>query len=102
MDLKDVARRGGARGRRRLSLQEVRESGLPALFFDYGDALLYLDGRLYNAGDWVTPDVTSTPPQPLPAQILENGVGIEYGWQHAAGCACRFCAPLDSEQESAA
>ncbi len=101
MDVKDAAQRGGARGRRRLSLQEVRESGLPALFFEYGDALLYLDGQLYNAADWVVSEVSAAP-QPLPAQILENGVGIEYGWQHAANCTCRFCAPLDGEQESAA
>jgi hypothetical protein len=102
MDVKDAGRLNGARGRRRLSLEEVRESGLPALFFDYGDALLYLDGQLFNARDWVASDLASTPPPPLPAQILEAGVGIEYGWQHAADCTCRFCVPLGAEEESAA
>ena len=28
---------------------------------------------------------------PLPHAILENGVGLEYGWRHIADCACPYC-----------
>jgi hypothetical protein len=99
--LKDVEQLAGARGRRRLSLDEVRASGLPALLFEHGDALLYLDGRLYTALDWIMSD-QATLPQPLPEQVLECGVGIEYGWRHAADCTCRYCVPHQDEEESAA
>jgi hypothetical protein len=98
----DVEQLAGGRGRRRLTLAEVVASGLPALLVEHGDALLYLDGRLYNALDWMTSGDTKLP-EPLPAQILETGVGIEYGWRHAATCRCRYCdPPLETESESAA
>ena len=27
----------------------------------------------------------------LPAQVLERGIGIEFGWRHLAGCDCDRC-----------
>jgi hypothetical protein len=88
---------GGATRRRPLrsptplSLPEVRESGLPALFLDFGEALLYLDGELFDLDERAAALRAGSRPLPLPAAILAKGVGIEYGWNHARQCACRFC-----------
>ena len=76
----------------RLSLEEVRESGLPAYFSDHGEHLLYQDGELFDLGGQDGAGTTDHHrPKPLPRQILEAGVGIEYGWRHAADCGCPFC-----------
>ena len=74
-----------------LSLAEVRESGLPALLLDFGEALLYLDGEIFEVDESLTPLRVGAHPVPLPAVILATGVGIDYGWHHAGHCACRFC-----------
>ena len=74
-----------------LDLREVRESGLPAVFLDYGEVLLYMDERLFSLHDANGPADPRRLPPPLPTQILETGVGIEYGWRHFSGCSCRFC-----------
>ena len=111
--LKEATRSGGdtamaARPRTLLSLEEVRESGRPAFFSDHGEHLLYQDGELFDLGDGDATWQAGSHPQPLPRQILVDGVGIEYGWRHSAGCACHFCAkpqqtetPSDSEGEGA-
>lgn len=84
-----------------LALREVREIGLPAIFLDYGEALLYLDGQLFSLRDVRGPEMTSgVLPAPLPDQVLDCGVGIEYGWRHVAGCACGLC--CDHSEERAA
>jgi hypothetical protein len=74
---------------KQLLLDEVRRSGLPAYFFDHGEQLVYLDGELYDLAEG-SPDGGVTV-RPLPRQVLESGVGIEYGWRHWAGCSCPLC-----------
>jgi hypothetical protein len=81
----------GARSRALLSLDEVRASGLPAYFFDYSEELLHLDGQLFDLRDVEAAERAGVDPLPLPREILENGVGLEYGWRHIAGCACHYC-----------
>ncbi len=74
-----------------MSLDEVMESGLPALFLDYGELLVYLEGDLFGvrAGDEAHAQPVLVP---LPPGILKRGLGVEYGWRHLVGCACCFCA----------
>ena len=81
----------GARSRALLSLDEVRTSNLPAYFYDYSEELLYLDGELFDLREVEAAERTGINPLPLPREILENGVGLEYGWRHVAGCACHCC-----------
>jgi hypothetical protein len=81
----------GARSRALLSLDEVRASALPAYFYDYSEELLYLDGQLFDLRDVEAAERAGVDPLPLPREILENGVGLEYGWRHVAGCACHCC-----------
>jgi hypothetical protein len=88
-----------------LSLAEVRESGLPALLLDFGEALLYLEGEIFEVGANSAPLPAGSRPVPLPAVILATGVGIDYGWHHAGHCACRFCSKgrrPDTREASAA
>ena len=88
-----------------LSLAEVRESGLPALLLDFGEALLYLDGEIFEVDASLAPLRVGSHPVPLPAAILATGVGIDYGWHHAGHCACRFCSKggrPDAQEASAA
>jgi hypothetical protein len=82
-----------------LSLDDVMACGVPARFCDYGEALLFVNGEVYDvrrceAGEW-----GGSLPEPLPRQVLESGVGIEYGWQHMGDCDCPHCsgepAPAD-------
>ncbi len=80
-----------ARSRALLSLDEVRASGLPAYFYDYSEELLYLDGQLFDLREVEAAERAGTDPPPLPREILESGVGLEFGWRHVAGCACPYC-----------
>jgi hypothetical protein len=77
-----------------LSLAEVRESGRPAFFFDYGEALLFIDGELFDLQHWGAALQLDADPMPLPRVVLEHGVGIEYGWRHAGECDCEACSPV--------
>ncbi len=63
------------------SLAEVRESGRPAFFFDYDESLVYWDDELSDIRDLGDALQTGANPTPLPPAVLENAVGIEYGWQ---------------------
>ena len=81
----------GARSRALLSLDEVRASALPAYFYDYSEELLYLGGELFDLRDVEAAERAGVDPLPLPREILKNGVGLEYGWRHVAGCACHCC-----------
>ena len=70
--------------RRRLSLEDVLKAGLPAVFREFGEQLLFMDGRFYDASD----------PGSL-AEILvgvvyepEQAVGLEFGWRHVGDCPC--------------
>ena len=88
-----------------LSLAEVRESGLPALLLDFGEALLYLEGEIFEVDASLAPLPGGSRPVPLPAVILATGVGIDYGWHHAGHCMCRFCSKggrPDAQEASAA
>jgi hypothetical protein len=87
----DVTRLCGAAGVR-LSLDEVREVGRTAFFFDFGEALIYLDGEIFDIHDWGGSMPSDALSLPLPREVLEGGVGIEYGWRHMRGCACHLCA----------
>jgi hypothetical protein len=82
---------GAAQAARLLALGEVKESGLPAFFFDYGEVLLYLEGDLFSvqAGDGARDQPVLVP---LPPGIMGRGLGIEYGWRHLLDCSCCFCA----------
>ncbi len=77
-----------------LSLNEVRSLQRPALFIDFGEKLLYHDERLFD----LTPEAPGRPPDyspvMLPAQVLDLGVGIEFGWRHLAECDCDHCRSL--------
>ena len=95
--LADAARIRGGRVHLRdcsdakLLLEDVRASGVPAYFFDHGERLLFLDGEIYDLREVGAAARAGTNPAPLPHAILENGVGLEYGWRHIAGCVCPQC-----------
>ena len=80
-----------ARSRALLSLEQVRAIGLPAFFFDYDEHLLYVDGELFDLREGDAAWKADSRPLPLPRNILEDGVGIEHGWRHAAECTCPCC-----------
>jgi hypothetical protein len=77
--------------RRVFSFVEVRASGRPAYFWDYGETLVYVRDQLFDVREWRESLVTGTAPAPLPAALLESPVGIEYGWCHAEACTCSSC-----------
>lgn len=71
----------------RLSLQDIVSVGLPAVYEDHGEHLVYRDGRIFDA---------AASNAPLAEPIIEldgagSAVGLEFGWRHLAGCSCRFC-----------
>jgi hypothetical protein len=76
-----------SRVRRRLSLEEVLEAGLPAVYQRYGDRLLFTDGRIFDASD---PEALAEIPLILADGSLET-VGLEFGWKHAGDCPCHLC-----------
>jgi len=69
----------------------VRESGRPASFFDYQEALVYWDDELFDLRDRSDALRTGANPPPLPPAVLEHAIGIEYGWRHTIACACGLC-----------
>jgi hypothetical protein len=76
-----------SRGKGRLSLEEVLQAGLPAVYQQYGDRLLCLDGRVFDAAD---------PGALAEIALIATGaatrlVGVEFGWRHAGDCPCHFC-----------
>jgi hypothetical protein len=70
--------------RRRLSFEEVVQAGLPAAFRDFGEALVFLDGKLFDVSQ---PEAVVE----LPLDDAGPVNGLEFGWRHAVGCRCRFC-----------
>jgi hypothetical protein len=71
-----------------LSFAEIVEAGVPAAFCDFGERLVFLDGKLLDAQQ---PDTANS--VPLEGLMGPSGaVGIEFGWRHAGTCQCRFCA----------
>jgi hypothetical protein len=75
------------RAGRRLCLEEVLEAGLPAVYQRYGERLLYLEGRIFDASD---PGALAEVAV-IAAGAVSEAVGLEFGWQHAADCSCAFC-----------
>ena len=77
-----------ADARRRLSLVDVMNVGLPAVYSQFGERLIYEDGRIYDARD-----PSSLTEIPLTAADRSGeAVGLEYGWKHAGDCGCHLCA----------
>ena len=87
----DVARVRSLSGAR-LTLAEVREAGRTAFFLDYGEALLYADDELFEVREIVAARRAGLRPKSLPAQVLQCGAGLEYGWRHSGDCDCHACA----------
>ena len=84
-----LARLAPAQSRRRLSSVDVLASGEPALFDDFGERLLYADGRLIDLVAARRSSEGALLAPLLPASIIETGVGLEFGWRHAAACRLR-------------
>ncbi len=92
MTLGQVMRSIPARpGRKRLTFEEVLAARRPAVFEDFGDSLLFLDGEVFILRDIEHKgDIGATPPV-LDPRLLVHAVGIETGWRHAEGCDCQLC-----------
>jgi hypothetical protein len=75
----------------------VRRIGRPALFLDWGETLLFRDGTLFDVHAAADGLALAYPPEELPAQVLDAGVGIDYGWRHLTGCDCRLCCESEGE-----
>ena len=91
---RDHAGRGGvapSASERLLLLSEVRRVGCPAIFLDWGDALPFQEGTLFDIRGTADGDALASPPEELPAEVLESGIGIDHGWRHLAGCDCTLC-----------
>ena len=73
----------------RLSFDEVLTIGMPAVYENQGDRLLYLDGAIFDASD----PAKLAHEQPLMAGPTLQALGIEFGWRHLDGCACVICSP---------
>ena len=79
----------GTRGvRPRLSLEDVVRTGLPAVFQDFGEQLVYRDGRIFDAG---VGGRTGGDPI-IVVDEAADAVGLEFGWRHASGCTCSSAA----------
>ena len=93
MTLEEVVREMPPRlGRKRLSFEEVVSSGRTAVFQEFGDLLLYLEGTVFVLKDADPRGAAHTTPPVLERRALAHAVGIESGWRHAAGCNCPVCA----------
>ena len=78
-------------GRKRLTFDEVVENRRVALFHEFGDSLLYIDGEVFvlqGADLFGHPDATLLV---LDARSVVSAVGFETGWHHARDCDCRAC-----------
>jgi hypothetical protein len=83
-----------SRAQRRLSLEDVFKAGLPAVFQEFGERLLFMDGRIYDASD------SSSLAEILLGVVCEpdQTVGLEFGWRHAGDCSCLFCAKRSAHE----
>jgi hypothetical protein len=80
-------------GRRRLTFEEVIAAGQPAVYRQFGDHLLYVEGRFFDVREPGAPTLieVGASSSRRDAHAAHRGVGIEYGWRHAADCSCSFC-----------
>lgn len=86
---------------RRLSLAEVVNAGLPAVYQQYGEQLLYVDGRIFDASDPSSPAEIAL----IAAGEADQAVGLEFGWRHSGDCSCLLCSsdgPTRLEQAQSA
>jgi hypothetical protein len=76
-----------SRARPRLSFEEVLTIGLPAVYQEFGERLLFIEGRIYDASD------PSSPVEILLNVVRkpDHMVGLEFGWRHAGDCSCLLC-----------
>jgi hypothetical protein len=81
----------GAPSRRRLTLDEVRQASVPAVFRAFGDNLVYLGGTVYSLPAEPDPDALETNLALPGTYVVSEEVGIEFGWEHLHGCDCPFC-----------
>ena len=82
-------------GRRRLSFAEVIYTGRPAVYRQFGDALLYLDGTFFDVLRPGSPIELGLKVPLEDPHFARRAVGIEYGWRHESACSCEFCALED-------
>ena len=71
----------------RLSLEDVVSAGLPAVYRDHGEHLIFRDGGIFDGSS-----IGESPVEPI--MVLDSGdeaVGLEFGWRHVAGCSCGLC-----------
>ena len=80
-------------GRKRLTFEEVLVAGQPAVYRQFGDHLLYVDGRFFDVREpgAPTPIEVGASSSLRDAHAAHRAVGIEYGWRHAADCSCSYC-----------
>ncbi len=83
-------------GRRRLSFREVVGSGQPAVYRQFGDSLLFVDGTLFDVRTPGSPIKLGLKLPPDDPHFARRAVGIEYGWRHALHCPCDVCRPRGS------
>ena len=88
-------------GRRRFSLIEVIDAGRPAVYRPFGDALLYLDGTLFDVLQPGSPIELGLKVLLEDPHLERRAVGIEYGWRHESDCSCEFCALEDASRQLA-
>jgi hypothetical protein len=72
-----------------LDFEEVLASGRPALYEEFGDLLLYLEGTVFIL-QGAEPHAPDEAPM-LDPNALPRAVGIESGWRHSGSCDCEFC-----------
>jgi hypothetical protein len=92
-----VSSRGLKQGQRLLSIEEVREAGLPAVLCAFGDHLAYVGGTIYALPRELDPCELADLPGLSGAYEVTHVVGIEYGWRHLEGGAPAAVAEVPRE-----
>jgi len=73
----------------------VVAAGLPAVFQDFGEHLIYRDGTIFDAAHGGSEPI-------LVVDGLDEAVGLEFGWRHASGCGCCYCQAGRPDHDEAA
>jgi len=77
--------------RRHLTLEEVRQASVPAVYREFGDNLIYLGGIVYSLPAEADPSDLETHLALPGTYVVNQEVGIEFGWEHPLDCDCPFC-----------
>jgi hypothetical protein len=80
-------------GRRPLALDEVVAIGRPAIYSRYGEALLFMNGTIFDVREPFAPSELSLGVPLNDPAVVRHAVGIEFGWRHALDCSCDLCQP---------